>query len=185
MNKRILKNVTLSVLLAVFVSLSCIGLVGCYNGLFFDKENLQYHLVPDLPAPTVDSLQYRGSKIEVKMTQEQFDNYVVSVYEYLLSCNFVKFGTRGERESSMYGSTYKVNEDVNELSDFYVKDNIVGVVSPRMYVFVWANERGKWYESDNIERWLSHSLILHLDQYMDNTVYMELCHGLDRYDFEE
>ena len=181
MNKRILKNTTLCILLIIFICISCIGLSGCYRGPFFDKEHLAKHLVPDLPQPKKFMSSYRGSDIRVKITEAEFNDYVVSVYEYLMSCNFEKFGTRGELYSGFLGMTYYVNEGVSELSDFYVLQEMADESHNfYMYVFVWANEFGQTYGPDN---WLPHYLKLYY-KYDTGTMFMELCKVLNPYTFE-
>ena len=181
MNKRILKNITLCILLIIFICISCIGLSGCYRGPFFDKEHLAEHLVPDLPQPKNFMWFYRGSDIKVKISQEDFDNYVASVYEYLLSCNFEKLGTRGELYSGFIGMTYYVNLDVHELSDFYILQEMADEShNYYTYVFVWANEYGQMGNSEN---WIPHYLKLYY-KYDTGTMFMELCKVLNPYTFE-
>ena len=184
MNKRLLKNITLCILLVVFICLSCLSFSGCYRGPFFKKEHLAKHLVPDLPQPKALMWLYRGSEIEVRMTQEKFDQYVESVYEYLLSCNFARFGTRGELCSGLIGMTYYVNVDVYKLSDFYILQEMADPSHNfYMYVFVWANEYGKLYNSDVTETWLPHYLEIYYDA-STNKMTMELCQALNPYIFE-
>ena len=180
MTKRIIKNITLCVLLIMFVCISCIGFSGCYNGPFFDKEHLSSHLVPDLPQPKKSMQSYRGNQIKVEMTKEQFDQYVVTVYEYLLSCNFEKLGTQGELAPYLVGVKYYVNLDVSELSDFYILQEMADKNNNYYkYVFVWANV---YSETDN--DWISHYLEL---RYEDNVgkMFMELCYALAPYVFEK
>ena len=182
MSKRILKNITLCILLVIFICISCIGLSGCYRGQFFDKGHLTEHLVPDLPQPQKDMSAYSGSYITVKITEEEFDDYVVSVYEYLLSCNFEKLGTRGEFYSGLISMTYYVNEDVSELSDFYILQEMADKShNYYTYVFVWANEYGRVGDNEN---WIPHYLELHYD-YDIGIMYMELCYTFNTYTFEK
>lgn len=183
MNKRLLKNITLCILLVVFICLSCLSFSGCYRGPFFKKEHLQEHLVPDLPKPTIFAWRYRGSAIEVRMTKGQFDKYVESVYEYLLSCNFARFGTRGELYSGLIGMTYYVNVDVSELSDFYILQEMADhEYDHYMYVFIWANETSK--ENGDYGDWLSHYLKMYYDA-SAHKMNMELCRTWRPYIFEE
>ena len=183
MNKRVLKNITLCILAAVFLCLSCVGFSGCYRGPFFKKEHLQEHLVPYLPKPKTLMWRYRGYEIKVKMTQDEFNDYVESVYEYLRSCNFERFGTRGEDNSSMFGVRYYVNVDVHELSDFYVTQHMASVDDYKIYVFVWANETSEL--SGDYGSWIAHYLELRYDKDTDGKMYMNLCRPIVPYDFRD
>ncbi|MCH5151975.1 MAG: hypothetical protein J1F65_04900, partial [Clostridiales bacterium] len=53
-----------------------------------------------------------------------------------------------------------------------------------MYVFVWANEYGKMFNSDVTENWLPHYLKLYY-KYDTGTMFMELCYTLNTYTFEK
>lgn len=183
MNRRILKSITVSIMLFVLISLSCVCFSGCYRGPFFKKEHLEKHLVPDLPKPTIFAWRYRGSEIEVRMTKGQFDRYVESVYEYLVSCNFARLGTRGELYSGLIGMTYYVNVDVDELSDFYILQEMADhEYDHYIYVFVWANETSE--SSGNYGEWIPHYLEIYYDD-AKGKMNMELCQALNPYIFEE
>ena len=183
MKRRLLKNITLCILLVAFICLSCLSFSGCYRGPFFKRAHLQEHLVPDLPKPKALMWFYRGEIIEVKMTQAQFDEYVEAVYEYLLSCNFERFGTRGEDNSNLFGVRYYVNVDVSELSDFYVLEEFVDhIYDYYKYVFVWANETIE-LEGDYGE-WIAHYLELYYDG-DDSKMHMNLCRPIVPYDFKD
>ena len=180
MKRRILKNITLCILLATFICLSCLTFSACYNGPFFKKEHLEEHLVPDLPKPKAMMWLYRGSEIKVPMTQEKFDKYVESVYEYLLSCNFARFGTRGERAAG-FAMRYYVNVDVSELSDFYVLQKMADEGNNYyQYVFVWADEI---YEKSG--SWIEHYLELRYDKDTNGKMYMNLCRPIVPYTFKD
>ena len=183
MNKRIVKNITLSVLLTVFICVSVLSLGGCYRGPLFNREHLQEHLVPDLPQPRTFMGIYHGDDIKVRMTQEKFDKYVVSVYEYLLSCNFAKFGTRGEDNSTMFGMRHYVNEDVSELSDFYIKRYAGSSADDSyLYVFVWANETSEL--SGSYGSWIAHYLELYYNT-DEGKMHMQLCYRIAPYSFKD
>ena len=183
MNKRIIKNITLFILLAVFICLSCLCFSACYRGPFFKKEHLEEHLVPDLPKPRLFMWIYRGYEIEVRMTREKFDEYVVAVYEYLLSCNFERFGTRGKLSSGLIGMQYYVNLDVKELSDFFILQEMADEGNNfYKYVFVWANETSEL--KGDYGSWIAHYLELRYKD-ADGKMFMNLCQPIVPYIFKD
>lgn len=124
--------------LAVFIM--CVGMVGCnYNGHFFDKEHLETHFISDLPKPSVEIAEDKGSLVTFYMTEEQIEAYAEEVYNYIISCNFPRLGTRGMvKKYSMYfwGTEYFVR-DCKDFDDFKQ--------GGRGYIFVWAVD----YETDD------------------------------------
>lgn len=186
-----MKNRKFSCLLALALTVICVlfacGLFsGCtYSGHFFDKKHLQTHLVDDLPKPPSLWVNNYGSYIiYVTMSKEKFDKYVETVYEYLLSRDFKRFGTHGEVASSLIGMQYYANTDVSELSDFYITETYSSGKSSGSYIFVWANEMGQLYQSSPYTTWLSHYLKLSYNA-DKKQMRMEMCYTFNPYLFAE
>ena len=118
------------------------------------------------------------------MSKEKFNKYVQTVYEYLLSRDFKRFGTHGEVASGLIGMQYYANTDVNELSDFSMTENYDSGGYSSGYIFVWANEMGQFYQSSPYTDWLSH--YIKLEYYSSRKqMRMEMCYMFNPYLFAE
>lgn len=168
------------------IIIGCCLFGGCsYRGNFFDSKHLQEHSVADLPKPKNKIAKDKGSSVYISMTEQEFEQYVTSVYEYILSRNFKRLGTRGEILSGLIGMQYYVNTDVSQLSDFYNDTAEPGCTPFYGYIFVWANDtRQAKYGEVYKTVWVSHYLDL---KYLSdkNQMYMEMCYIISPYHFAE
>lgn len=172
-------------LVVILIISILLGLRSCFLGLFphnsvrfFDDNHLEEHLISDLPKPKNKIADDYGSSVYVYMTEQEFNQYVASVYKYILSCNFKRLGTRGEVMSGLIGIQYYANTDVSQLSDFYNATAEAGVTPFNGYIFVWADGTN----DDTV--WTSHYLEM---KYLNdkNQMYMEMCYRLYPYYFAE
>lgn len=166
-------SVALVILFALLgLYLFFIGLFPHNSEKFFDGDNLATHLVSDLPKPKNKIVKDYGSTAYISMTEREFELYVESVCEYLLSCNFQRLGTRGGLLSGLIGVQYYVNTDVSELSDFYSATAEAGGRPFNGYVFVWANPTPTHYLE-----------IKYL--YDTKQMYIEMCYRISPYTFTD
>lgn len=177
-----MKKIAFVLIAAIFL---CAIFSSCsYRGRFFDKKHLEEHLVDNLPKIKNRVVKDYGSKIYVSMTQKDFDKYVTSIYEYILSCNFERFGTRGEIKSGLIGIDYYVYTDVSQLSDFHFVETYESG-SYSTYIFVWANEIKQYnYSSSTYTTWETHYLELSYLSGNEQMV-MEMCDPISPYTFAE
>ena len=138
----------------VFLSLIlCLcSLVGCAERKdkygFYHQSTLNKNLIPDLPkirSGGKTSLEH--GRFVFSTTEEKFDEYLMSVYDYLVSCSFEYFGYPIEvlqhafivdtQYAFAYGSELSdFQTDIDLLEDgFYEKD-----ITGKHFFFVWGNE---------------------------------------------
>lgn len=121
---------TIAVLMAAILLFS---LCGCTRNDFFKQSILDRCLVPDLPHIEYKKAQKKSNRVyNFVVSEEAYENYVVSVYEYLSSLDFKYLGTRGIAEDGglfMSPTTYEFVQ-CTELSQFKTSKG---------YFFVWAN----------------------------------------------
>ena len=174
------KTKKIGLLLATIFVLTtlCVLLCGCYHGRFFDKDHLEEHLVRDLPKPYRFMWKHRGTQLTVRMTENKFQQYVEEVYEYLLSCNFQRFGTRGEVISGLIGMQYAVRLDTENLSDFLCENTS----DYKEYIYIWADETS---ERDGHKYWVTHYIEMSYGESLDNKLIMNLCHYFAGYKIVE
>lgn len=126
------------------------GLFGYANKRAFHRRYLKEHLVAELPKPQGTFVRTDGhvrGRAEIKLTEEDFYGYAQEVYDYLVSCDFQRFGTDGWVIKSMWGLSPTIAAvEAFELKDCYDRSN-------NSYTFVWANE----LEKDS-EDWDAHFL---------------------------
>ena len=81
------------------------ALAGCgenyQEDVWYSEEKLTECLVPDLPQTGPTLLNHSDWKVFDFLTDEEFDTYVQSVYDYLKAQNFQYLGTRGHYKSSL------------------------------------------------------------------------------------
>ena len=175
--KKILLIITL-IMTAIISSSLC----ACNNDKaesFFSKSVLEDNLVPDLPRIECEKAEREYSKVyRFKTTEENFTEYVSSVYEYLCSLNFEYLGYRGKEISSFFGGapTYEFFIG-SELSDFKYTEDRSGHKLENCYVFVWANEINA--DTNNLSS--KHYLYLSYVSDRELEVYMDLNFVLDSY----
>lgn len=140
----------------VFLSLIlCLcSLVGCAERKdkygFYHQSTLNKNLIPDLPkirSGGKTSLEHGGFGFTT--TKEEFDEYLKSVYDYLVSCSFEYFGypTEELRPANIVDAQYAFAYG-NELSDFqtdiaYPQEGDSTDEQARRathYFFVWGND---------------------------------------------
>ena len=82
-----------------------LGLSGCgenyQEDVWYSAEKLSECLVPDLPQIGPTLLNHSDWKIFDLLTDDEFDAYVQSVYDYLKAQDFEYLGTRGHYKSSL------------------------------------------------------------------------------------
>ncbi len=80
-------------------------LAGCgesyQEDVWYSEEKLTECLAPDLPQTGPTLLNHSDWKVFDFLTDEEFDTYVQSVYDYLKAQNFPYLGTRGHYKSSL------------------------------------------------------------------------------------
>lgn len=174
----------LTIVLIMVLAMCAIFSSCSYRGKFFDKKHLEEHLVDNLPKVKHKIVKDYGSKIYVSMTEKEFEKYVISVYEYILSCDFERLGTRGEIKSGLIGIDYYVDTNVSQLGDFHFVETYESG-SYSTYIFVWANEIKQCnYSSSTYTKWETHYLEL---SYLSGQkqMAMEMCHPISPYTFVE
>ena len=88
---------------------------------WFSEEKLTKCLVGDLPTVTNDYVKHSDQQIYVKFTDDEFEAYAKTVYDYLSSQNYKYLGTRGEMKNTLAGlGTSYYFEPATVLSEFYV-----------------------------------------------------------------
>ncbi|MCH5180283.1 MAG: hypothetical protein J1F32_03650 [Erysipelotrichales bacterium] len=130
-------------ILSFLVIVMSLILSSCGNNskYFFSKSVLEDNLVPDLPRINSTKVEKENSKTyRFHTTEEEFTDYVSSVYEYLCSLNFKYFGYRGDELLNFFGGApvYEFHYG-SELADFKLTNN-KGHELDNSYLFVWSNE---------------------------------------------
>lgn len=176
-----MKKILLIIALVMIAIIPC-SLCACTNDsgkYFFSKSVLEDNLVPDLPKIACEKAEKEYSKVyRFKTMEENFNNYVSSVYEYLCSLNFEYFGYRGEELSSFFGGSPTYEFFIgSELSDFKYTENRHGSKLENCYVFVWAND----IDTDTNNLRSKHYLELSYYSDREFNVYMDLNFVLDSY----
>ena len=88
---------------------------------WFSEEKLTECLVGDLPVITKDYVKHSDEQIYVKFTDDEFEAYAKTVYDYLCSQDYKYLGTRGEQKNTLAGlGTSYYFEPATKLSEFYV-----------------------------------------------------------------
>ena len=92
-----------------FILILCLlfTLAGCTDykeDVWYSEEKLFECLVPDLPQPGSTLLNQDDWKVYDFLSNEEFDAYVQSVYDYLKAQNFEYLGTRGHQKSTLAGA---------------------------------------------------------------------------------
>ena len=174
-----MKKILLTISLVMTIIISC-SLCACNKDRnFFSKSVLEDNLVPDLPRIKCEMAEREYSKVyRFKTTEENFNNYVSSVYAYLCSLNFEYFGYRGKELSSFFGAspTYEFHIG-SELSDYKYIEDRAGHKLENCYVFVWAND----IDADTNNLRSKHYLELMYFSDREFNVYMDLNFTLESY----
>ena len=113
----------LALCLTVVLCLCCLASCGSAHeeNTWFSEEKLTKCLVGDLPTVTNDYVKHSDQQIYVKFTEDEFEAYAKTVYDYLCSQNYKYLGTRGEMKNTLAGlGTSYYFEPASELSEFYV-----------------------------------------------------------------
>lgn len=134
--KKTLKK--LAIFLTIIIGSLCL-LGGCrlYKGNFFDRKHLEQNFIPDLPKPQGKLKNDKGDSIECEMSEEAFNAYVNEVYDYLVSCNFYKFGTSYYNRGGFSNQTIECFELEDFKSEYGSEEN---GDKRTTYMFVWKNE---------------------------------------------
>ena len=109
----------LTVILCVILLASCGS--SHEENTWFSEEKLTECLVGNLPVITKDYVKHSDEQIYVKFTDDEFEAYAKTVYDYLCSQDYKYLGTRGEQKDTLagFGTSYYF-EPATELSEFYV-----------------------------------------------------------------
>ena len=102
---------------------------------FFAQNVLDNARVPDLPRIVCEAgVKEYGKIYHFRSTEEDYKNYLETVYQYLGSRGFEYFGYKGEEVSSFFGAMpqYELLADRGQLSDYQT-----GYEGG--YVFVWGD----------------------------------------------
>ena len=133
-------------LLCSFLCLCC--LAGCGGGTdkygFYSQRTLKKNLIPDLPKIQTGRMG-DANRFYFRSTQEEFDEYLQSVYEYLAGCSFEYFGYPTEVFSTFFGGAPRCYFAFGtELSDFQTNIDIPlaesNDIAGKHYFFVWGNQ---------------------------------------------
>lgn len=141
-----------AVFLCVLLCICC--LVGCDDKTdeygFYAQSTLNKNLIPDLPKRKNDGeTSVKQGRYGFTTTKEEFDEYLKSVYEYLISCSFEYFGYPTKVLGTFFGGAPKCSFAYgNELSDFETdiafsmsgSDIYEQARRGTHYFFVWGNE---------------------------------------------
>ena len=141
-----MKKFWISTALIVIALLSC-SLGACKllkkpNETFFSQSVLTKCGIPDLPQINYEKAAKKYNKLyRYQTTEEDFNEYVATVYEYLRSLNFNYFGYRGKEIESLFGALPIYEFFIGtKLSDFKYTEDRFGNPLKNRYVFVWADE---------------------------------------------
>ena len=108
-----------TVILCVILLASCSS--SHKENTWFSEEKLTKCFVSDLPIITKDYVKHSDEQIYVKFTDDEFEAYAKTVYDYLCSQDYKYLGTRGEQKDTLAGlGTSYYFEPATELSEFYV-----------------------------------------------------------------
>ena len=113
--------ISLSIVLCILILClqSCILRHDYIENMWFSEETLAECLVPDFPVIDAPNVNYRGARINLNITDSEYEDYVNLVYEYLSAQDFKYFGTEGGMISSFFGAwTTYYFEPASELADF-------------------------------------------------------------------
>ena len=133
-------------LLCSFLCLFCFA--GCGEGTdkygFYSQRTLEKNLIPDLPKIQTGHMG-DAQRFYFYPTGEEFEEYLQSVYDYLVGCSFEYFGYPTEVITTFFGGAPKCYfASGTELSDF--QSNIAFYQSSNKtpdgahYFFVWGNQ---------------------------------------------
>ena len=135
------------IFLSLFLCLFC--LVGCGDRTdrygFYAQSTLNRNLIPNLPKVRSDGKTSLNEGVfTFTTTQEEFDEYLNSVYDYLVSCSFEYFGYPTEVLGTFFGGAPECAFAYgSELSDFKMDESFfqsLGQSAASMdYFFVWGN----------------------------------------------
>ena len=131
----------------LFVILWCLCcLVSCGNAYkentWFSEEKLTECLVGDLPTIAKDYVNRNNEDIYVSFTDNEFEAYAKSIYDYLCLQEYKYLGTRGEQKNTLAGAfTTYYFEPATELESFRVLEGD--------YVFVFSD--GSTDENGDVE----------------------------------
>lgn len=134
------------VFICIFLCFFCF--VGCGDQAdedgFFDQSTLNKNLIPDLPKIKSDGeTSLKQGRFTFTTSEEEFVEYVESVYDYLVACSFEYFGYPTKVLATLFGGAPKCAfEYGNELSDFQTKIAFYHMSNKPEgvhYFFVWGN----------------------------------------------
>ena len=106
-------------LLFTFVLTSC-DLNKYYENTWFSNESLQKCIVDELPEiKDTDYVNVNDQEIYMNLAEDEYEDYVETVYEYLKTQDYRYLGTRGEQNNTLAGvmTTYFFKE-ANSLEEF-------------------------------------------------------------------
>lgn len=106
-------------LLFTFVLASC-DLNKYYENTWFSNESLQKCIVDELPEiKDTDYVNVNDQEIYMNLAEDEYEDYVETVYEYLKTQDYRYLGTRGEQNNTLAGvmTTYFFKE-ANSLEEF-------------------------------------------------------------------
>jgi hypothetical protein len=93
------------VFLLLFLLLTLAGCGESYQeDVWYSREKLAECLVPELPQTSPTLLNQSDWKVYDSLTNDEFDTYVQSVYDYLKAQNFKHLGTRGYQKATLAGA---------------------------------------------------------------------------------
>ena len=130
------------------------SLLGCTDKTdkdgFYAQSTLNNNFIPDLPKIKSDGeTSLKEGRFSFTTTKDGFDEYLNSVYDYLVGCSFEFLGYPTEVFSTLFGGAPKCTfEFGNELSDFQTdiafstsgSDIYEQARTGTHYFFVWGNE---------------------------------------------
>lgn len=196
--RRVCMKRILPVLLCAVFCMFC--LVGCGEKTdkygFYAQSTLNKNFIPDLPKRKSDNKQsVKDGRFQFTATQEEFNEYLNAVYEYLVSCSFDYFGYPTKVLGTFFGGAPKCSFAYgNELHDFQTDIAIStssGDLSEQAaigthYFFVWGNEGVK--EQSDGSRQIVNAKYLQIGCRTDGqgeqvSAYMRLKHTLMDYTF--
>ena len=174
-------------------------MVGCTDKTdedgFYVQKTLNDNFIPDLPKIKRDGkTSLNQGRFTFTTTQKEFDEYLNSVYDYLVSCSFEYFGYPSGVLSTFFGGAPRCTfEYGSKLSDFQTliafsikgSDIYEEAKTGKHYFFVWGKE-GVKEQSDGLSQ-IVNARYLQIGCYtLDKnyvSAYMELKYSLMDYTF--
>ncbi len=150
-NPTLIKRIIIVVVIAAIVITAVVIPISIVNknrrnafakALWFSSDKLSEYMVEGLPAPRdVDCVNLNSEKILFHFNTDEYNDYLKSVYDFLISKNFKHLGTRGEIEGvSSEGINYEfIKHDKGKRYGAYKHSGFNSNENPDDYYFIYSN----------------------------------------------